>query len=215
MALYTSAQYRAGHQGYVAWKAQTAQLVYPHTITDPSLQSGPTNVFGPCSLPSEDITENVTEVRGVGSSMALGHVPGRREINLALRGGTDVARNLVLAEGLSADCLQRYGVEPAGVRQLARFKGQELEHLRLQHPFHARQVPVILGDHVTLEAGTGAVHTAPAHGMEDYVAGLRYRLPVDNPVQGDGRFKPDVPLVGALIGDRTITASTTMRVEGP
>jgi len=86
MALYTSAQYRAGHQGYVAWKAQTAQLVYPHTITDPSLQSGLTNVFGPCSLPSEDITENVTEVRGVGSSMALGHVPGRREINLALRG---------------------------------------------------------------------------------------------------------------------------------
>ena len=84
MALYTSAQYRAGHQGYVAWKAQTAQLVYPHTITDPSLQSGLTNVFGPCSLPSEDITENVTEVRGVGSSMALGHVPGRREINLAL-----------------------------------------------------------------------------------------------------------------------------------
>src|SRR5690606_4771924 len=76
--------------------------------------------------------------------------------------------------------------------------GQVLEGLRLQHPFLDRQVPVILGDHVTLEAGTGAVHTAPAHGMEDYVAGLRYKLPVENPVQGDGRFKPDTPLVGGL-----------------
>ncbi len=107
-------------------------------------------------------------------------------------------RRLVLAEGLSAACLQRYGVEPGTARELARFKGQALEHLRLQHPFHARQVPVILGDHVTLEAGTGAVHTAPAHGMEDYVASLRYRLPVENPVQGDGRFRPDVPLVGGM-----------------
>src|SRR5690606_17283771 len=104
----------------------------------------------------------------------------------------------VLAEGLLAGCLSRYGVEEGGARELARFRGQVLEGLRLQHPFNDRQVPVILGEHVTLEAGTGAVHTAPAHGMEDYVAGLRYKLPVVNPVQGDGRFRPEVPLVGSL-----------------
>jgi isoleucyl-tRNA synthetase len=104
----------------------------------------------------------------------------------------------VLAEGLLAGCLARYGVEAGGARALARFDGRALEHLKLQHPFNHRQVPLILGDHVTLEAGTGAVHTAPAHGMEDYVAGLRYRLPVVNPVQGDGRFRPEVPLVGGL-----------------
>jgi isoleucyl-tRNA synthetase len=104
----------------------------------------------------------------------------------------------VLAEGLLAGCLSRYGVEEGGARELARFDGSALEHLKLQHPFNDRQVPVILGEHVTLEAGTGAVHTAPAHGMEDYVAGLRYRLPVVNPVQGDGRFKAEVPLVGGL-----------------
>jgi isoleucyl-tRNA synthetase len=104
----------------------------------------------------------------------------------------------VLAEGLLAGCLSRYGVEEGGARQLARFDGAALEHLKLQHPFNDRQVPVILGDHVTLEAGTGAVHTAPAHGMEDYIAGLRYKLPVVNPVQGDGRFRPEVPLVGGL-----------------
>src|SRR5690606_2145483 len=108
-----------------------------------------------------------------------------------------IARRLVLAEGLAKDCLGRYGAGEGG-RELARFDGRVLEGLSLQHPFNDRQVPVILGDHVTLDAGTGAVHTAPAHGMEDYIAGLRYKLPVVNPVQGDGRFKPDVPLVGGM-----------------
>src|SRR5690606_16679178 len=106
-------------------------------------------------------------------------------------------RRVVLAAGLLDACLERYGV--AGqARELARFDGGVLEGLQLQHPFHDRQVPVILGDHVTLDAGTGAVHTAPAHGMEDYIAGLRYKLPVVNPVQGDGRFRPEVPLVGGM-----------------
>ncbi len=64
----------------------------------------------------------------------------------------------------------------------------------LQHPFYARQVPVILGDHVTTEAGTGAVHTAPGHGQEDFVVGLKYGLPVDNPVGNDGCFLPNTEL---------------------
>ncbi len=109
----------------------------------------------------------------------------------------DATRRVVLAAGLADACLERYGV--AGqARELARFEGRALEGLQLQHPFNDRQVPVILGDHVTLDAGTGAVHTAPAHGMEDYIAGLRYKLPVVNPVQGDGRFRPEVPLVGGM-----------------
>ena len=95
---------------------------------------------------------------------------------------------LVLADDLAAQCLQRYGVDPAAARVVARFAGTALEGLLLQHPFHERQVPVILGAHVTLEAGTGAVHTAPAHGQDDFVVGQRYGLPVRNPVGGDGRF---------------------------
>jgi isoleucyl-tRNA synthetase len=104
-----------------------------------------------------------------------------------------IVRTLVLAEGLQEACLARY--EATQVRVLARFAGQALEGLRLHHPFLDKQVPVILGDHVTLEAGTGAVHTAPAHGQDDYVVGSRYKLPVDNPVDGEGRFLPTVPLV--------------------
>ena len=95
-------------------------------------------------------------------------------------------RYLVLAEKLAADCMLRYGVDHYNV--LHTFKGALLEGLALRHPFYEREVPVILGRHVTLEAGTGAVHTAPGHGMDDYIVGSQYGLPVDNPVGGDGRF---------------------------
>ena len=64
----------------------------------------------------------------------------------------------------------------------------------LRHPFYDRQVPVVLGEHVTLDAGTGAVHTAPGHGLDDYIVGRRYGLEIDNPVGGDGRFLPSTPL---------------------
>ena len=67
-----------------------------------------------------------------------------------------------------------------------------------QHPFYDRQVPVVLGEHVTLDAGTGLVHTAPAHGLDDFVIGSRYGLPVDNPVDDDGVFFAKMPLVGGL-----------------
>jgi isoleucyl-tRNA synthetase len=107
-------------------------------------------------------------------------------------------QRVVLAEGLAKACLARYGLAESEVRELARFEGRALEGLQLQHPFHDRRVPVILGEHVTLEAGTGAVHTAPAHGLDDYNVGRRYKLPVVSAVQGDGRFKADTPLVGGL-----------------
>ncbi|WP_020558111.1 isoleucine--tRNA ligase [Thiofilum flexile] len=97
---------------------------------------------------------------------------------------------LIVAEGLSEDVLKRAKLE--NVTVLTTFKGQVLEGLKLQHPFYTRQVPVILGEHVTLEAGTGAVHTAPAHGQEDFVVGKQYGLPVNNPVGGDGNFLPSV-----------------------
>lgn len=101
---------------------------------------------------------------------------------------------LVLAQSLAEDCLARYGHD--GVKTLASCKGRDLEGLLLQHPFYDRQVPLILGDHVTVESGTGAVHTAPGHGQEDYVVGQRYDLAVDNPVAANGCFYADTPLLG-------------------
>jgi len=102
------------------------------------------------------------------------------------------AERLILAEALLKDAMHRYGIEKYQV--LGYCKGQELEGLKLKHPFYAREVPIILGEHVTTEAGTGAVHTAPGHGQDDYIVGQRYHLPVHNPVAGDGKFLPDTPL---------------------
>ncbi len=99
---------------------------------------------------------------------------------------------LIVAEGLLKDTMDRWGFERYRVMGYGR--GADLEGLKLQHPFYDREVPIILGEHVTLDAGTGAVHTAPGHGLDDYIVGSRYRLPVDNPVGGDGRFLPGTPL---------------------
>ncbi len=99
---------------------------------------------------------------------------------------------LLLASDLADAVFQRASIPSA--TELARVKGAALEGLQLQHPFYDRIVPVILGEHVTLESGTGAVHTAPGHGQEDFVVGKKYGLPVDNPVGSDGRFLPATPL---------------------
>jgi isoleucyl-tRNA synthetase len=126
----------------------------------------------------------------------------RDEFNYSLveaeRAGDDGhhVHRFVLASDLADASLQRYGMTLRGT--LAQFTGKALERLPLQHPFQDRQVPVILGEHVTLEAGTGAVHTAPGHGLEDFAVAKVYSLPVTNPVGNDGRFLPDTPLVGAL-----------------
>ena len=99
---------------------------------------------------------------------------------------------LLLAEALLKTAMLRYGIDDYHV--IAYCKGSALENQLLQHPFYDRQVPIILGDHVTTEAGTGAVHTAPGHGQDDYIVGLKYGLPIDNPVGGDGVFLPSTEL---------------------
>ena len=107
-------------------------------------------------------------------------------------------RWLVLADALAARALQRYGVTDVVVH--ARVKGGALEGLLFAHPFYdTRDIPVLLGDHVSAEDGTGAVHTAPGHGQEDYVVSKQYGL-LDkytaaqlNPVDGRGVYLPSTP----------------------
>lgn len=104
---------------------------------------------------------------------------------------------LILAADLLESCTVRWGL--TDVKVLGEAQGQQLEYLKLQHPFYADKiVPLILGTHVTTEAGTGFVHTAPAHGVDDYVVGQRYGLAVDNPVMDDGLFRPSQAMVGGL-----------------
>ena len=103
---------------------------------------------------------------------------------------------LILAKDLADKCLETYQIKERDI--VAEFKGADIENLQLDHPFYERLVPVVLGDHVTIESGTGLVHTAPAHGVEDFAVGLRYQLPVENPVDDEGRFFQKIPLVGGL-----------------
>ncbi|MDQ2069379.1 isoleucine--tRNA ligase [Natronospira bacteriovora] len=95
----------------------------------------------------------------------------------------------VLPVVMMDEVIQRWGWSDP--RQLAVVAGRELLKLRLQHPFLDRESPVVLGEHVTTESGTGAVHTAPGHGQEDYLMGLQYGLPMDHQVDERGVFTAD------------------------
>ena len=105
-------------------------------------------------------------------------------------------RVLVLAQALYEATLARYQAEDIHV--LAEVAGAAFEHVALQHPFYERTVPVIVGEHVTADAGTGAVHTAPGHGHDDFVVGKKYNLIVDNPVDNNGVFLPNTPLFAGM-----------------
>jgi len=101
-------------------------------------------------------------------------------------------RAVVVAEDLAESCCERFGIESLEV--LGRARGESLDRLLLQHPFADLTVPIMLGDHVTTDAGTGCVHTAPAHGLEDFEVGKRYGLDVYNPVGGNGVYLPSTPV---------------------
>lgn len=81
---------------------------------------------------------------------------------------------------------------------LARFPGKELEGLKASHPWINRESLLVLADYVTLEDGTGCVHTAPGHGYEDYLTGMTYGLEIYTPVDGEGKFLPQVERYGGL-----------------
>ena len=103
-----------------------------------------------------------------------------------------VLRNSSLVEY----CLTNYGLENLEV--LGTCTGAALNLLELRHPFDDRAISIICSEHVTTDAGTGLVHIAPAHGVDDYVIGQKYDLPVDNPVDDNGKFYERIPLVGGL-----------------
>jgi len=106
-----------------------------------------------------------------------------------IQAGTE---RLLLAEALVESVSARVGL--GEVEILARCKGGVLEDLVLLHPFYTREVPVILGDHVTTDAGTGCVHTAPDHGMEDFVVGTKYGIGTLNYVDEHGVFRDPVEI---------------------
>ncbi|ODS24884.1 isoleucine--tRNA ligase [Candidatus Endobugula sertula] len=99
---------------------------------------------------------------------------------------------LLVAEALYEQVMQYGSIKDYSI--VGHFKGAALEKLSLQHPFYDRQLPVILGDHVTTDAGTGCVHTAPDHGMEDFTVCQKYGIETINYINADGTYHDGVAL---------------------
>ncbi len=106
------------------------------------------------------------------------------------------SRVFVVAQELAESFLKRINVSDA--EQLMVCKGSIFEHQQLQHPWLNKQVPVIMGHHVTMDTGTGCVHTAPSHGPEDYVIGCQYHLPIENLLKPNGCFIEELEHIGGM-----------------
>ncbi|CCH47631.1 isoleucine--tRNA ligase [Pseudodesulfovibrio piezophilus] len=102
----------------------------------------------------------------------------------------------ILAEGLLEECSAKFGWESPEI--IKTIRGAELEGLQAKHPIYNRPSPIVLADYVTLETGTGCVHTAPGHGREDFETGLKYRLEVYSPMNDRGEFLPEVEFFSGL-----------------
>jgi isoleucyl-tRNA synthetase len=113
----------------------------------------------------------------------------------------------IMAKDLVEPVMKQFGIDDYTVK--ATFSARGLENRRCRHPFLDRDSLMVLADYVTIEAGTGCVHTAPGHGADDYLTGLRYGLDILSPVDSEGRFTAEagpyagqqVPAVNRLIND--------------
>jgi isoleucyl-tRNA synthetase len=120
-------------------------------------------------------------------------------------------KKYVVAQGLLEAVSKEIGW--TDVKVLSQIKGSELEHVLCQHPFYDRTSLVMVGDHVTLEAGTGCVHTAPGHGEDDFVIGQRYNLGVLCPVDDQGHFTAEAPGFEGMFYDKGNKVITEMLKE--
>ncbi|MGM0239160.1 isoleucine--tRNA ligase [Enterococcus sp. AZ103] len=139
--------------------------------------------------------------------------------NLAIAVNPEYTYVEVAVEGkkfvVAKDLLETVGTElewenPEVVKEL---KGSELEYMKAQHPFYDRDSLVILGDHVTLDAGTGLVHTAPGHGEDDYFAARKYDLDVLSPVDDRGVFTDEAPGFEGIFYDKANKMITDLLAE--
>ncbi|MDQ6976314.1 MAG: isoleucine--tRNA ligase [Mariprofundaceae bacterium] len=180
------------HSIYVKFKAADSLA-----DVDVSLQNADVSVLIWTTTPWT-IPANLAIALGAHLAYVAVRITASTQDNLAL------GEVLIVADGLHADVLHALGAEG---EVIAHFNAQSLENKNFRHPYLNQNAPILLGEHVTLEAGTGCVHTAPGHGQEDYVVGMRYGLAVFNPVDHAGVFVSGTPLVA---GQHISKANTTV-----
>ena len=121
---------------------------------------------------------------------------------------------MIVAEGLAQRVAAAVGRELT--TPVARMKGETLEGISFQHPLYDRVSKGVLGDYVTLEQGTGAVHTAPGHGADDFLTGVKYGLEIYAPVGPGGHFLEDVGLFAGLrVFDANPKVEEALHERGP
>ncbi|MDY6824565.1 MAG: isoleucine--tRNA ligase [Thermodesulfobacteriota bacterium] len=148
----------------------------------------------------DDLSESIPELAGKSAAMVIWTTtPWTLPANLAIAlhpdyeyAAVETPKHgvLILAAELVKTCMEIFGITDYKV--IAKFPASRLERKNFFHPLYDRNALVITGTHVTLEAGTGCVHTAPGHGAEDHIAALEYGLDIYSPVDGTGRFTEDV-----------------------
>ena len=138
-------------------------------------------------LPSDNVYAVIwtTTPWTIPSNMAISLHPRFEYTFFGVNGTKDI---YVIAQELLASFLEGVGWEEKDIKVLGSVKGADLELLNTKHPLYDRKSPIILGEHVTLDAGTGAVHTAPGHGLEDYEVGNKYNIEVFSPLDSKGRW---------------------------
>jgi len=124
------------------------------------------------------------------------------------------AERLLVASALLGAVASAAKIEPQPTVVLT-LPGAKLEHLQARHPFIDRASPVVLADYVTTDSGTGAVHTAPGHGAEDYVTGLKYKLEIYCPVGDDGKYLDDGRVPADLVGLTTLETVEDLAAKRP
>jgi len=168
--------------------SQAVDIAYP--LTDPAARTQALQAFGDPN-PADQIQDLAiaiwtTTPWTLPASQAIALNPNLTYILIKIEN-----RHLILADALLTDFCARLNQTPPPI--LGKTKGTALEHLKANHPFYPKKIPVILADHVTTDAGTGCVHTAPDHGLDDYHAGQRYDLAPLNYVTAAGTYHDQVP----------------------
>ena len=140
------------------------------------------------------------------SNMAIALHPGRRYAEIISEKG-----KFIIAEALLDSFVKTCGISDYRINRT--FLGQECEGIRTQHPLISRESPIVLADYVTTDSGTGCVHIAPGHGLEDYQTGLQYHLEIYSPIDDDGCYVDDGRMRQDLVGISVLVTESGCRAN--
>ncbi len=186
----------------IEYHEHTSEDVYVKFAVDKESKEKLANLSNKKLDPAKDVFFVIwtTTVWTLPSNLAIAVHPEFEYELLELKSG----EILIVASSLKDAFLTNAKLSENYKQTIAKLSGKDLEHLQTKHPFFDRPSPIILGDHVTAEAGTGCVHIAPGHGPEDFELGAKYKLGVLSPVDGRGIYTAEAQQFAGQRYDKAI-----------